>query len=191
MGTLIKASSVRQGHQAMRERFGEEIYAEAVSRLSESDRKLVAGIDHAVTYPLAVDGRLQQHLVDIACGGSRLNAERAFREAAAVQAEAMLDGVFSVFARFVSPKQAFDKAGTILTSVYTGVTSETVHAEHGRGGSIKITGLGELPYAGPWLAGWMERALTRFGATRARVTERSWERGLIGSDELVFEVTWD
>lgn len=187
---LIKASSVRAGHVAMRRQFGDAAFSEAVSRLSEDDQAAIRTLDHSAMYPLAVDGRLELQLVEIACGGSRSLAERAFREAAGIQADGMLDGVFSVFARFVSPKQAFDKAGTILASVYTGVSSETKAAEDGTGGLIIIRGLGELPYARPWLSGWMEHALVRFGAKMPRVNERSWQSGKTGSDELVFEVTW-
>lgn len=191
LGALIKASSVRDGHRAMRQRFGDEAFDRAIASLDYEDQVVIKALDRSTMYPLEIDGRLQQQLVDIACGGSRSCAENAFREAAGLQAEAMLDGVFSVFARFVSPAQAFARGGTIIASAYQGVTSETTAAQGATGGTIRIQGLAELTYAAPWLCGWMEQALLRFGAKRSRVTEKSWLEGTLGSDDLLFTVEWE
>jgi hypothetical protein len=190
MGSLIKASSVRDGHSAMRAEFGDTVFDQAISLLSADDQAVIAALGKSTMYPLAIDGRLQQHLVDIGCNGSRQTAEKAFRRAAGIQAERMLDGVFSVFARFVSPAAAFARGGTIIASAYQGVSSSTIPATDGPGGTMEIRGLEDLTYASPWLCGWMEQALIRFGATTAKVTERTWLAGQLGASHLIFDITW-
>jgi len=104
----------------------------------------------------------------------------------------MLDGLFSVFARFATPSQAFGRAGSMIAAAYSGdVASDTVKAEDGKGGTITIVGLGEVDNLSPWLCGWMERAIERFGGAKVKVTERSWDSGKRSADALTFDISWE
>jgi hypothetical protein len=107
------------------------------------------------------------------------------------QADEMLDGVFSVFARYISPTQAFSRAGSIISSAYTGVTHTTESSPDGKGGTLRMRGFAELTYGAASIAGWIERALIRFGAKEAKVVERNYAAGCFSADELVFDLTWE
>lgn len=190
MAATVKGTVVRAGHDYMRQRCTFEEWEQVLSLLPDESRTLVAHSDKTLQFPVSVDGQVFAAFARVHCGGDLGFAERELRMGGASQADAMLAGVFSVFARMVSPQAAFSKAGSIITSVYTGVTHETELSAHGRGGLIKLKGLGESSYVAPWQCGWMERALIHFKATNPRVIERSWAAGSVASDELVYEVDW-
>jgi hypothetical protein len=103
----------------------------------------------------------------------------------------MLDGVFSVFSRFVSPAQALRRAPSILASVYRGASAHSELAPSGCGGRLTIEGLGDYDYVSPWICGWMERAIERFGGSDPSVRERSWDAGGDSSGSLVFDARWE
>jgi hypothetical protein len=190
MAASVKATVVRAGHDYMREVSGEARWQRVLARLSDGDRALVLGSERMLQFPVAVDGRVFEAFVEELFGGNRVLAQDVLRAGGAKQADDMLNGVFSVFARFVSPQQAFSRAGSIISSVYTEVTSRTEVSEDGRGGVIRIMGLGDSCYVSPWQCGWIEHALERFGARGSKVTERTWESGHIASSELVYDVRW-
>lgn len=190
MAASVKATVVRAGHDYMRGVCGELRWQRVLDRLSDDDRALVLGSERLLQFPVATDGHVFEAFVDEQFGGNRALAEEALRRGGAQQADDMLNGVFSVFARFVSAQQAFSRAGSIISSVYTDVTSRTEAAEDGKGGVIRIMGLGESSYVSPWQCGWIEHAIERFGAHGPKVTERSWQSGRAASDELVYDVRW-
>ena len=192
MGATVKSTVAKAGHDYMRTTFGHDTWSRMLDRLPAEHSDLVRAIDSRPYFPVAVDGMVFEALVAEKFHGSRRTAEAELRKGGAAQADAMLDGLFSIFARFVSPKQAFSRAGSIITSVYSGgVTSRTEPSADGNGGAIHILGLGESSFVSPWQCGWIERATVRFGGVGARVTERSWESGLNASDELIYDVRWE
>ncbi len=191
MGVMAKGSVAKAGHDNIRKVVGEQAWDRVTKALSPDEKEYVDHVDKLTEYPLLVDGRIFELLCEYECGGHHRSMEPLLRRAAAGQADDMLDGVFSIFARFISPQQAFSRAGSIIAASYVGpVTAETHKRPDGKGGKIVLRGLGELTFAGPWLSGWMERALIRFGATEARVRERTWEAGAPASDELIYELEW-
>ncbi|MDO8963998.1 MAG: hypothetical protein Q7W30_05820 [Coriobacteriia bacterium] len=190
MGAMVKASVVKAGHDYMRSTYGEATWREMLERLSDDEFRQVQSIGLATQVPVAVDGKVFAALVDVRFGGNSALAEGELRRGGATQADAMLDGVFSVFARFISPEQAYARAGSIITSVYTGVTSETEPLNGAKTGVLRLRGLGESLYVAPWQCGWMERAIQRFGASGCSVTERSWLAGRPAADELVYDIRW-
>jgi hypothetical protein len=183
-----KTSVVTAGHDFMRTAYGSDTWSRIMARLPEEDRDLLVNDRSAVRIPVAVDGRVFAALVAIAFEGNRFVAERELRRGGAAQADAMLDGVFSIFARLGTPRQIFGRAGSLISSVYTDVSSETEEYPGGTGGLIQIRGLGESSYISPWQCGWIERALTRFGSHSASVTEESWEAGQNACDHLRYKV---
>lgn len=192
MGPTVKSVVAKAGHDYIRATFGSDLWSHMLDTLSPEDADLVRSIDGGPQFPVALDGKVFEALVAQQFHGDRRTAEIELRKGGAAQADAMLDGLFSIFARFVSPQQAFNRAGSIITSVYSsGVTSQTEHATSGKGGAVRIRGLGESSFIAPWQCGWIERAVVRFGGTGARVTERTWESGLDASDELVYAVRWE
>jgi hypothetical protein len=58
------------------------------------------------------------------------------------------------------------------------------------GGRLKVCGLGEFDYLSPWMCGWIERAVERFGGSEPKVRENSWGRGATASDVLEFDISW-
>jgi hypothetical protein len=190
MAASVKATVVRAGHDYMRSVCGENGWERVLDRLSDEDRRLVAGSASMVQFPVATDGHVFQAFVEHQFHGNRAIAEGVLRRGGAQQADAMLDGVFSVFARFVSPGQAFSRAGSVISSVYSDVTSKTEPAADGKGGVVRLFGLGDSYFVAPWQCGWIERALVRFGAADAKVTERGWDSGQAASDELIYDVRW-
>lgn len=192
MGPTVKSVVAKAGHDYMRATWGSDVWSRVLDALSPDESALVRSIGGTPQFPVAVDGKVFEALVALQFQGSRRLAEVELRKGGAAQADAMLDGLFSIFARFVSPQQAFNRAGSIITSVYSsGVTSKTEAATVGKGGAIHILGLGESSFISPWQCGWIERAVVRFGGSGAHVTERTWESGDNASDELVYDVRWE
>ncbi len=184
----FKVADVR--HAYFRRTLGDESWDAVVSRLTPEERSIVANGDERGMAPALLEGKLMTTLVEVALGNDRLAAERFLRTGGASQADAMLDGIFSVFARFSSPQQALKRAPSIFASVYEGTSCSSGMNPDDRSGILRVGGLGEYTFVAPWLCGWMERALERFGGTSPRVAERAWESGQNGSDDLVFEAGW-
>jgi hypothetical protein len=191
MTAFQKGSVTASGHKMLRETYGEDVWKQVLDRLDEDDRRIVANVAMVTQYPLVTEGRVFALLHEIAFAGDRGRLDREFRAMGRKQADIMLDGIFSIFARMLSPHQAFSRAGSLIAAAYTGVTSDTEPAASGNGGVIHIRGLAEVTHLAPWLCGWMERALERFGASRAKVRERSWDAGNDASDDLAFVISWE
>lgn len=190
MPSAMKQSVADIRHEYVRSAVGGQIWHDARSRLTEGERAVLREGDASGSCPTALAGRFMSDVVGLVCP-NREDAERFLREGGAAQADAMLDGVFSVFSRFVSPAQALKRAPSVLASVYKGTSADSVLSASGRGGSLTIRGLGDYEYVSPWVCGWMERAIERFGGSAAAVRERSWDAGAVSSDELVFEASWE
>lgn len=192
MPATVKNTVVQAAYEYIRATYGETQWTKVLEQLSEEDRGLAENADKAGSFPVATDGRVLSAFVDVQFTGNRSVAEAELRKGGISQADAMLDGMFSVFARFVSPQQAFNRGGSIITSVYSSeVTSKTELADDGKGGELHIMGMGESSYVSPWQCGWIERALERFGGSNAKVTERTWDSGQNASDHLIYDVSWD
>lgn len=192
MGATVKGAVAKAGHDYIRETYGEAAWRRVLALLPDEDRRLLDEATGTEQFPVAVDGRLFASLVAVQFEGDRVLAEAELRKGGAHQADALLDGLFDFFARFVSPQQAFRSAGPIFTSVYSkSVTSSTDTAPGGGGGAIHVVGLGESTFIAPWQCGLIERGLYRFGAKSAKVTERCWESGLDACVELIYDVSWE
>ncbi|TLM73621.1 MAG: hypothetical protein FDZ70_07630 [Actinobacteria bacterium] len=191
MSTMAKGTIAKAGHDHIRLRFGEDVWERALRSLSDDERAVVLNVSKSTQYPIAIDGKIFAFVCRDRFAGDARRMGEAMREMGRAQADDMLDGVFSIFARFVSPSQAFARAGSIISSSYTGVTYETVPDPSGKGGVLTMRGFADLTYGAASISGWIERAITRFGAQRARVTERHYESGVVASDEFVFDLTHD
>lgn len=190
MPAAMKQSVADVRHEYIKERIGAVAWLEALNKLSPEEREIVAKGDEQGMCPAYVAGNLMGAIVETHFHGSRHAAEQFLFEGGRAQADKMLDGLFSVFARFVSPKQALDRAPSIISSVYTGTDPSSRIDEDGMGGALTIAGLEEYEYVAPWLSGWMQRAIERFGGDSPTVIERNWASGQTRSDELVFEARW-
>lgn len=188
MSTTAKGSVVTAGWEYMRGAYGDEAWRRVLDHLNAEDRELVAAARYAARFPVAVDGRVFAALVATKFEGNRFIAERELRRGGGAQADAMLNGIFSVFARIASPRLAFKRAGSIISSVYDGTSSLTEEDADGSGGIVHLHGLGESTFIAPWQCGWIEGALKHFGAASPRVTEESWDAGLDAADHLRYRV---
>lgn len=189
MSASMKMAVAKVRHDYIRRTLGEDAWHQATSLLPEEERSILE-TGEAGMAPASVEGRLMTALSSASFGNDRAAFESYLRAGGKSQADAMLEGIFSVFARFASPQQAIKRAPSIFSSVYTGTSAESdVNAET-KTGRLIVRGLGEYTFVSPWLSGWMERAIERFGGGDPVVRERSWEQGHNGSDELVFEVRW-
>ena len=191
MPTFEKGSSIKASYDGVRHVLGEADWDRVVQALPDDVRQIVLAPEKHAMIPSSVTGQLYSTVFNVVCGGDRASIERLLRTAGTRDAEEMLNGVFSVFARFVSPHQAFKRAGGMLASVYTGVGHETIEDEDGKGGVLVLTGLGEEPFSACLICGWIEQACRRFGATNPRVHERQWDAGHNASDRLEFVIRWE
>jgi hypothetical protein len=191
MAGFEKGSSLRSSFTAIRAELGEAEWQRVLDVLDPGDREIVMQPDTHNLVPTAVTGRFYSAIHRVACGGDRLCTERKLRAAGRRDADDMLDGVFSVFARFVSPDQAFKRAGGMISSIYSGVTAESIPNPDGHGGALKLIGLDDEPFASCVIAGWIERAIERFGARNASVIEREWAAGRDAAQTLVFDLKWE
>lgn len=190
MSATVRGSVAESAYRYLRENYGDDLWRQTLARLSDEDMTTIHSINAFTRLPVAVDGRVIAAFVDVAFAGDRSAADRAFRKAGGSQADHMLRGIFSVFARFTSPRQAFLRTGSIVTSVYDGVSHDTEERPEGNGGTLVIRGLAESSYVVPWQCGWIERAFVHFGSANCTCTEESWTRGRVASDELVFDIRY-
>lgn len=191
MAGFEKGSSLKSSFTAIRAELGEGDWQRVLEALDPGDREIVAAPEKQNLVPTAVTGRFYTTIYRVVCSSDRMCTERKLRAAGRRDADDMLDGVFSVFARFVSPDQAFKRAGGMISSIYSGVTAESLPNADGHGGVLKIIGLDDEPFAACVISGWIERAIERFGAQNASVVEREWAAGHDAAQTLVFDLSWD
>jgi hypothetical protein len=190
MPAFEKGSSLKSNYAAVRAELGSAEWNRVLDALDPEDREIVLAPETHLLVPTAVTGRLYTSVHRIACGGDRARTEQLLRSAGGRAADDMLEGAFSVFARFVSPQQAFKRAGGIVSSVFSGVESQTITHDAGNGGQLSLSGFDDYPYAACLIGGWIERALVRFGARSGSVVERAWEAGRDRTPTLVFDISW-
>lgn len=191
MPAFEKGSSLKSSYAAVRAEIGDPAWERVLASLDESDREIVAAPEKHTLVPTAVTGRLYSAVHTLVCAGDRVRTERVLRRAGRRDADDMLDGVFSVFARFVSPHQAFKRAGGIISSVYVGVAAETTEDPDGLGGTVALSGMEDEPFTACLVSGWIERAIERFGARNPSVRERAWDGGKNGASRLEFVLRWE
>lgn len=161
-----------------------------IDRLPESDRVAVTAGGNV---PLSAMGAFNLAFVDEVCGGSRSRAEAEFRKMGARSAEKLLlgNGIFSIFARFVSPKQVLARAETVIKTAYPGAgVNVQLDASEG-GGFITISGMSGYPYGSQRVVGWLLRGLEIVGGRDASVHERNWDAGQIDADTYEIAVAWE
>lgn len=191
MGAFEKGSSVKSSFQAVRHVLGESDWRRVVGTLSPEDQDMVENPAKHHLIPTEVTGRFYTAIHKILCDGDRFATDRLLRSSGRRDADDMLEGIFSVFARFVSPDQAFKRAGGMISAVYVGVTAESLPNATGTGGVLKLHGLEDEPFAVCVISGWIERAIERFGAKNPSVREQNWDAGLNAAPSLVFELAWE
>lgn len=191
MGAFEKGSSLKSSFQAVQAVLGDEQWQQVVDALDPQDRDVVLAPEKVHLVPTALTGRFYSALHRVAGSGDRQRTAYLLRMAGRRDADDMLDGVFSVFARFISPDQAFSRAGGMISSIYSGVTAQTTKNEGRPGGTLSLTGLDDEPFAACVIGGWIERAIERFGARNPTVIERNWAAGRDAAETLIFELSWE
>jgi hypothetical protein len=186
-----KGGAIKPDFDYMRSRWGEDTWQRVVASLPEADKVAIEDTYRGAAFPFGSDTRLCEAYREQVFAGSTATAGAAFREVGRHAAEQMLEGAFSVFARFVTMEQALLRSGSIIASAYTGVTAEASVTPGGKSGTVIMRGFDGLAYSSPRIAGWMEGAMPRFGAKNPSVRERTWEAGAIDANELVFDLTWE
>lgn len=190
MGTMMKGTAMKPYVDWIRGEVGEHGWDRILERLDADDVSALSTLAGGAAVPSALLGRLLQAFDAERGGMDHARADDAFRRMGRSIADEHLSGVYSIFARFASPQQAFSKVPSLLSNMYMGIEASAEPAADGRGGVLTIRGLGDVPYSGPRLAGWGERALERFGAKGVHVNERNWDAGRSAADELVLDVCW-
>ncbi len=191
MPTTLKGTAVKPNLEWMQKTYGESVWQQILDRLTPEQREQIAFVSGTQSYPVSLLSSVNSAFVEVACHGDRRAAGEAFRALGRYVAEDNLSGIYSLFVRFASPDKVLGKIPSIVSTMYTGVTADYTQSPDGRGALVHIRGLGELTYAGPRLCGWAEAALEKVGARNIRVAEKSWDQGLIASDELTLVLGWD
>ncbi len=187
---VLKGVVAQSAFDYVKEAHGMPVWDAVIARLSDSDRIAVTAGGNV---PLEAMGRFNEAFVEEACGGSRTRAQEEFRRMGAKSADKLLtgNGIFSIFARFVTPKQVLARADSVIKTAYPGVSVTTELAADESGGVIRMTGMAGYPYGSQRVVGWLLRGLEIVGGTNARVTERNWDAGRIDSDVYEIVVSWD
>lgn len=187
---VLKSVVAQSAFEYVREAHGAEKWDAILARLSDADRIAVTAGGNV---PLEAMGRFNEAFVDVVCGGSRVTAQQEFRAMGAKSAEKLLtgNGIFSIFARFVSPKQVLARADSVIKAAYPGVVVTTELATDESGGVIRMSGMGGYPYGSQRVVGWLLRGIEIVGGTNAKVTERNWDAGRIDSDTYEIVVSWE
>ncbi len=188
-GIVVKGVVAQSTFDYIKEKHGAAVWERCLTHLSEDDRIAVTA---GVNVPLAVMGRFNEAFVAVVCGGSKTMAVRVFREMGAKSADKLLlgNGIFSIFARFVTPKQVLKRAETVIKTAYPGASVEVQINAAEDGGLIKIHGMSGYPYGSQRIVGWLLRGIEIVGGANARVTERNWDAGRIDSETYELEVGW-
>lgn len=189
MPAMLSGSTARFRHRYLREELGERAWEAALNQLTDNEREQIALSEHGSRLFTSTEGRLVDTLVTHRFGPDRMSAETFLRRGGGMQADEMLDGVFKVFARFVTPDQAVARGPAILGAAYSGIDVTVDSRDHS--GTLTIAGLGDYPYAAPWICGWMEHAIERFGGAKAHVDEKSWLGGSKVATRLEFAIRWE
>ena len=100
-------------------------------------------------------------------------------------------GIFSVFARFLNPKQVLSRAERVIKTAYPGVEVEVRMNSDDSGGTIIMRGMSGYPYGSQRIVGWLLRGIEIVGGTDAKVSERHWDGGALDSDTYEFAVGWE
>lgn len=187
---IVKGIVAQSTFDYVRSAHGEQTWEACLARLNDSDRITV---NAGGNVPLEVMGRFNEAVVAEVCSGSRSCAADEFRRMGAVSADKLLtgNGIFSIFARFVSPKQVLARAESVIKTAYSGVTVEVAVDPDGGGGTITISGMRGYPYGSQRIVGWLLRGIEIVGGRQATVTEANWDSGQIDSDSYVIRTKWE
>ncbi|MDP2232681.1 MAG: hypothetical protein Q8K89_03525, partial [Actinomycetota bacterium] len=117
---VLKGVVAKSAFDYVKETHGSEKWDSILARLSDSDR---IAVNAGGNVPLDAMGHFNEAFVEVACGGSRSCAQEEFRRMGAASADKLLlgNGIFSIFARFVKPKQVLARADSVIKSAYPGV----------------------------------------------------------------------
>lgn len=189
-GVVVKGVVASSAFEYVKDVHGADVWQKCLDRLSEQDRIAVTAGGNV---PLESMGHFNEAFVAVACSGSRQCAQDEFRRMGAKSAEKLLtgNGIFSIFARFVSPKQVLARAENVIKTAYPGVRVEVRLAPDESGGTILLHGMSGYPYGSQRLVGWLLRGLEIVGGRNARVSERNWDSGSIDSDTYEIECAWE
>lgn len=190
MAGFEKASGAKSTFEAIRSELGEADWSRVMDALEPDARAAVEFPEAHTLLPTSITGQLLLTINVVVCLRDRARTHRLLSAAGRRDADKMMEGILSIFARFVSAQQAFKRSGSLMSSVYNGVRAEAFPHEGKPGGTLVIEGLGDQPYVAAFLSGWIARAVERFGARKVIVTERAWESGNIASDRLEFVLDW-
>ena len=190
MSARIKGTALQPSIDYVRTTFGDDVWAAILDRLTEDQRRDLSFVQGANLYPVSLPGAMLSALVAIEFAGDRSAAEAALRKMGRHAADEQLSGIYSLFVRFGAPDKALARITQVVRTLYDGAEADLAHAPGETTAVVRIRGLRDFAFAAPRLCGWAERALERSGAKSARAVERSWESGLVASDDLTFDVTW-
>lgn len=190
MAGFEKASGAKSTFQSVRDELGEVDWQRVMDELDPDARAAILFPEAHTLLPTSITGNLLLTISVVVCMRDRTRTYRLLSAAGRRDADKMMEGMLSIFARFVSAQQAFKRSGSLMSSVYSGVRAEALPHPDKPGGTLVIEGLGDQPYAAAFLGGWIQRAVERFGASKVTVKERAWESGNIASDRLEFVLDW-
>lgn len=169
---------------------GEHVWNACMEQLDLNDRVAMSAGGNV---PIETVGRFNLVFVDVACAGSRVRGQEEFRRMGAASAEKLLtgNGIFSFFAKFVSPKQVMVRAKSILETAYPGIDATVDMNAEQDGGIVTIRGVRGYAYGSQRIVGWLLRGLEIVGGRNAQVRERSWDAGNIDPDTYIIDLRWE
>lgn len=187
---VLKGVVAKSTFEYVKDVHGDGAWQQCLDRLSDADRIAVTAGGNV---PLSAMGRFNEAFVEVVCGGSRMRAQEEFRRMGAVSAEQLLTGggIFSIFARFVSPKAVLGRAESVMKTAYPGVQVTVALDADESGGTITMRDMSGYPYGSQRIVGWLLRGLEIVGGRNARVAERNWDAGVIDSPEYVIDLHWE
>lgn len=186
----VKAVVAKSTFDYVKQVHGMDAWDRCLTRLSDPDR---IAINAGGNVPLDAMGRFNEAFVAEVCGGVKTCAQEEFRKMGAVSAEQLLtgSGIFSIFARFVSPKQVLNRAERVFKTAYPGVTVEVRLDPNEEGGLIRVSDMSGYPYGSQRIVGWLLRGIEIVGGNDAHVREVHWDEGQIDAPTYEFHTRWE
>lgn len=189
-GIVLKGVVAASTFAYVKEQHGSAAWQACLDRLGDADRIAVTAGGNV---PLSAMGRFNEEFVEVVCGGSRIRAQEEFRHMGAVSAEKLLTGggIFSIFARFVTPKAVLSRAESVMKSAYPGITVAVQIDADESGGVITMSDMSGYSYGSQRVVGWLLRGIEIVGGRNARVSEKNWDAGKNDSREYVITMHWE
>lgn len=161
--------------------------------LGEIAPELREGMDKPLPfawYPIQGFDELFAGMFKHCCRSDPARADRFFRDVGRYIAEDNLNTIYRVVLSFAQSDHILGLLPRLWGNYFAGIDVQVKRPDPAvRFGTCDVKGL-PLRYVGPAASGWIELAYSKVGCKNSRVIETGYQKGLIQSDALHYELRW-